>query len=663
MQQTGSRYLISDTRRFRVRVTRTNNRPYQNLLVVAMPTIEDRAVLEGLLDDPSVFVPEFIYRPQDPYFGVAKSVVYQHAFGLYPDTLENYVKSLQLNHYWKNLVLGQISTAQARDAQGNVLYEVVYSNVIDDLVNDQGQSVSKIITVPYSVELPDSSIVNSVYPNSLINMRDQVVDSVGQISDYLPLWMTSRQQDGSVLGFRPAWVICYTLPGRSQQIAYYISEVFGQRLNTIDFKVDRYVLDDELSRNWDAQAQRWRPPVNMTTFDRFNTVSYNDLGFVSACTNLAYADVNGRTIDEINALGGLDGETWIFDPDRIIPPTAEVIIRDGSTLIFVKQEGFFDYPNTADAFSDNIQGFDTTPFDSASQPVTPGSFDYGRVLRPGYQITCTATNAGTDLITASSTLTMTTGDKIWFTGTTFGGINTDNSVSGIQLYYVRDVQSIVVTNTSAATDTLTTTSTADLTAGDQIWISSGAMGGLNPFDDDGLSRAYYVANVVDGTQFQISLTSGGAVLPLDNAAGSMTIRLPKFSVSLDPNDSQPVQLTTATGVMTGNYNNDRMAIFEISIGVDDVVLLSLKTQTITDDYVESQQGQFYQPGTLLYRPAVPAPNLTRVNWQPLITAVPVIVDETTFDGGSLQFVEPVDMYDVSGSSDKYLIFPKINILE
>ena len=663
MQKTGSRYLISDVRRFRVRVIRTSNRPYQNLLVVAMPSIEDRAELDSLLENPAVFVPEFIYRPQDPYYGVARSVVYQHAFGLYPDTLENYVKSLQINHYWKNLVLGNISTAQARDSEGRVLYEVVYSNVIDDLVNHQGQSVSKIITVPYSVEMPDSTIVNSVYPNSLVNMRDQVVDTVGQVSDYLPLWMTSRQQNGSVLGFRPAWVICYTLPGRSEQIAYYIREFFGERLNTIDFKVDRYVLDDQLSRNWDAEQQRWRPPVNMTTFDRFNTTSYNDLGFVSACTTLAYADVNGRTIDEINALGGLDGETWIFDPSRVIPPTAEVIVRNGSTVIFVQQENFFDYTSAEDAFTSNFQGFDATPFDAATQPVTSGSFDYGGAILAGYQSICTVTDAATDFITASSTLTMTAGNKIWFTGTTFGGINTDNSSSGIQLYYVHSVQSIAVTATNAATDALTTTDTTVLSNGQQIWISGGAFGGISAFDDRGVSRPYYVSTVVNGTQFKISATPGGAVLALDTGVGNMTVRLPRFQVSLQPNATQPLPLISTTGIMTANYNNDRMGIYEITIGERDTFFLSLREQTITDDYVESQQGEFYRAGTLLYRPAVPAPNLTRVNWQPLITAIPVIIDETTFDGGSLQFVEPVDMYDVSNSSDKYLIFPKINILE
>ena len=43
--------------------------------------------------------------------------------------------------------------------------------------------------------------VTTVYPNSLINMRDRVVDTVGQESTVLPQWMTTKQTDGRVLGF------------------------------------------------------------------------------------------------------------------------------------------------------------------------------------------------------------------------------------------------------------------------------------------------------------------------------------------------------------------------------------------------------------------------------------------------------------------------------
>jgi NADH-quinone oxidoreductase subunit L len=36
--------------------------------------------------------------------------------------------------------------------------------------------------------------------------------------------------------------------------------------------------------------------------------------------------------------------------------------------------------------------------------------------------------------------------------------------------------------------------------------------------------------------------------------------------------------------------------------------------------------------------------------------------ETIFDGNSLKFIAPVDMYDPTDTYDKYLVFPKSNIL-
>jgi hypothetical protein len=270
MKATGRRDVVSVNKTFTITVKRAYNKPYQNLLIEAMPPANDRALIASLLNNQEIFRPEYIYRPDDPYFGKATRVVYQHAFGLAPDTLETYVSSLYENHYWKNLVLGEIATAQAINPDtGEVVYEVVYSKIIDDLVNSAGESVSKIVNLPYAIVNPvDSNAeLTQVYPNSLINMRDQVIDVVGQISSKLPLWMTSKQANGRVLGFTPAWVMCYTKPGRGEQIAYYVQTLFEGQLNSVDFKVDRYVLDAALSKNWDTATQNWTPEPSLTTFD------------------------------------------------------------------------------------------------------------------------------------------------------------------------------------------------------------------------------------------------------------------------------------------------------------------------------------------------------------------------------------------------------------
>jgi hypothetical protein len=249
-------------------VIREYNEPYNNLYIQAMPPQNDRAILNSLLQNNDIFPNNLLYRPQDPNFGLATKVVYQHAYGLTAATLDTYVEALNLNHYWKNLVLGSIETAQALDADGNVIYEVVYSRVVDNLVNNSGQSVSKEVTLAYPINAGDSTEIDIVYPNSLADMRTQVIDTVGQISNVLPQWMLSKQANGSVLGFTPAWVIAYTKPGKSGQIKYNIQTIFGNRLNLVDFDVDRYELDNLLTKNWNREEQQWIPtPAEDCTFD------------------------------------------------------------------------------------------------------------------------------------------------------------------------------------------------------------------------------------------------------------------------------------------------------------------------------------------------------------------------------------------------------------
>ena len=266
--------VVNTTKTFTVTVVREYNEPYENLYVQAMPPANDREVLENLLQDPQIFPPELIYRKDDANFGVATRVIYRHAFGLTASTLAEYYSSLYINHYWKNVVLGEIQVAVARGANNEIIYEVVYSRVVDNLLNDAGQSVSKQVTLPYSVELPDSQETQIVYPNSLINMRDQVIDTVGQVDNVLPTWMISKQLNGRVLGFTPAWVIAYVKPGQGQRVAYNISTIYGDQLNLIDFKIDRYELDGLLTKNWNPVTQQWIPtPPSYTTFDATTIVA------------------------------------------------------------------------------------------------------------------------------------------------------------------------------------------------------------------------------------------------------------------------------------------------------------------------------------------------------------------------------------------------------
>jgi len=266
--------LVNVSKSFSITVNRKYNEPYESLYIQAMPSEEDRDLIDSLLQNQDIIQPSLLYRANDPYFGRASRIIYQHAFGLTASRIEDYVSALELNHYLKQLVLGELKVAQARvNNTGDILYEVVYSEIVDNGVNSQGESPPQSVPVafPFADANDLSTEISEVYPNSLIQMRDQVIDVVGQVSDILPLWMTSKQANGRVLGFTRAAILAYCKPGKGNQLAYNIRTQWGERLNLIDFDVDRYILDRQYTQNWipsddSTPGGRWEP-ASATTFD------------------------------------------------------------------------------------------------------------------------------------------------------------------------------------------------------------------------------------------------------------------------------------------------------------------------------------------------------------------------------------------------------------
>jgi hypothetical protein len=640
MQPAGTRDVVSVFKAFSVRVIREYNAPYQNLYVLAMPPQDDRELVASLLNNQDIFVPEYLYRPTDPNFGLSTQVTYQHAFGLAPDALDVYVESLYFNHYWKNLVLGSIETAVARDSNDNIVYEVVYSRIIDSSVNAAGQSVSKILTLPYAVEpVGGGPEITTVYPNSLINMRDQVIDTVGQISTGLPLWMTSKQIDGRVLGFTPAWVIAYVNPGRGRQIAYYLQTQFGEQLNRVDFKVDRYILDRALSRNWDTATQDWTPEPSLTTFDRFDTVAFNFVGSVSIATNLAYSDVNERTLGYINSLGGLDGV---------------VSQINGDTIVFVKQEDY----NTPGSSSYSIvndawQEFITT-YDVPDQFDLDGfEYDESYTINGGVPIECVSTSSVTNAVTytnVSGTTLVYPGLPIELSdpiGGLSSGLHVVITATNTTSFTLAKATTVTVVESS--TDLITIADSTGFSVGTPVVFYSTTVGGLVAGD------TYYILTVTTlesgpAAQITVSRTFNGTRETLASGSGSFVMRGPQLTLTTSLPEVEP---------MTALPYNERMAIYQIAVDpVTTVVTLTLVGQTQTNDFVVVSRGSQYRSAQL-YRPAAPGLDLTRVSWLPVTT---VVTDETVFDQGSVAFIEPVDLYNPGQTNDKYLVFPKTNIL-
>jgi hypothetical protein len=269
--------ILTSRRQFSILVVQEFTQPTETLYIKCVPSVGDRLLIRQLLENNTIIPNDYLYRADDPNFGKASSIIYQHAFGIYASDFEEYVAAITQNHYWRNITLGELKTAQARNDRNEVVYEVVYSEVIDNLVNPEGVSVSEDIVwprpiplnlgpwytsvtdiytsyigaslqgqgletevviedqlistetgLPLLTELGQPAYYTSLtpgfarrlYPNSLENMRTRVGQNLGQEYDFrlLPKWMTSQQANGSTLGYTPAWVIAYCKPGYADTV-------------------------------------------------------------------------------------------------------------------------------------------------------------------------------------------------------------------------------------------------------------------------------------------------------------------------------------------------------------------------------------------------------------------------------------------------------------
>jgi hypothetical protein len=313
--------VVQATKTFTITVIQEYTQPTDTLYIKAAPSINDRNILNTLLSSETLIPEAMVYRPNDIYFGKSTSIIYEHAYGIYSSEIDEYLAAVTQNHYWRNITLGEIKTAVAKNSAGEIIYEVVYSEVIDNLVNPLGVSIQQEIYWPRPIDLNlgpwytsitdiftsydtvlgqdyytslTPGYAQTLYPNSLFNMRNRVGQVVGQEFDsrLLPLWMTSQQSNGGTLGYTQAWVICYTKPGiivdgelltyaefkatgltktrteggvivtdyfsSAETIKNNINNNWSYTLNQINFRIDRFSVDKSETYNYD---KRLNPPA------------------------------------------------------------------------------------------------------------------------------------------------------------------------------------------------------------------------------------------------------------------------------------------------------------------------------------------------------------------------------------------------------------------
>lgn len=157
-------------------------------------------------------------------------------------------------------------------------------------------------------------------------------------------------------------------------------------------------------------------------------------------------------------------------------------------------------------------------------------------------INVTQTDSTTNILTCNSTTGMTINQGINFSGPIFGGVSNGGT--------------LVVSSTTAVSNILTTTLTTDLSVNQEIIFGSS-------FANIQANTVYYIQNILNSTDFQISDTPNGSVFSLLTTSTPVSavlyggmyyvkeiINSTEFKISKEPNGSV-VALSSNTGLMTG----------------------------------------------------------------------------------------------------------------
>jgi hypothetical protein len=225
---------------FSLSVNRVDETAYTNVYLRPFLSETKREIYKEFVSNSNIFDSSIIYRPLDSNFGVQKDIKLVLYNGIEQTSLNNYAQVLDKYFYSKKLLFGDIKIAQGRNIQGQLIYELIYVEIISNLSNNQGQSIG------LSVEFSNTT----VYPNSLQNMRygleDILISSrkIKTTERYLPLYqktlMNSYTADQKYLWAVP---IAYVKPGYGEKTLELIKE-YNFDYSSIFFDVDRIIIEN-----------------------------------------------------------------------------------------------------------------------------------------------------------------------------------------------------------------------------------------------------------------------------------------------------------------------------------------------------------------------------------------------------------------------------------
>ena len=302
---------IVSTQEYSIRVLPRTDDEIANMYGVCHIDATSLQSYKNFVNDTSVFPVASLYRPSSSEFNTLRPK-FLFLSGIHLVRLSTIQALLLNNNYTATLYIGDYKLAKAKSQGGNVLYEVIYAELVDPQQGAPNSITLSSVNLPainidFSSEaqqfftdngLPvPSGAQDTLYINSITNMQNEIKAGVtDELFEYLPRWMSSSQNDGTLPGYKLAIPLKFVKPGEGDKILYRVKNESNYDIKKIKVVIDRWYIDGNLG----------------TTFDS-NTTTFNTSGYPPTADTTLYTADNTDYIT--NSLTVFDNATTTFDDD------------------------------------------------------------------------------------------------------------------------------------------------------------------------------------------------------------------------------------------------------------------------------------------------------------------------------------------------------------
>lgn len=334
-------------REFSITVTDPEIKKYSNISM--KPFLKDnvRQAFRNFISDPEIFIPEYIYRPGDPNFGIQRNIKIPVYFGIEAQTINEFVAAAAKNHKRKQFRIGELKTAQARyEGTNTVVYEVIYLEIVDP-ADTKGTRTRKSfnikngsrITVDNQSKTPKDMFYDyDVKPSfSIITRKGPVVITLNE--DFF----IETRSDGTI---SLKWTSGLVIDGRTQDNILRILEgiVANYQIDPAYpnvIKADTDAIDVSLNRDnirYISNISNMRDNIRSIGSTNRNFVplwmrsqqegSVNELGYTPAIVLCYCKPGTSEIIKSAIKASGFDFRIFNLDIDRYILDSTDVSSRE-----------------------------------------------------------------------------------------------------------------------------------------------------------------------------------------------------------------------------------------------------------------------------------------------------------------------------------------------